>query len=359
MKKVISAILLLLILANCSSCKKTETEKPDDEALSEDIPVLNEVEEKDNENEEEIPKAPETVYVPSDDNIVMKVGDKEITESMLRYYLLNYAKQYGGTNEKLWEDQAIKSIKKYVATEALADKLGVVPNDAQKEYYEYLIDYTVNKYNTTEGTSYEKAIADLYLTDALNRTMILSGLRANILYNEYITEGGKMYNATENDIVSYIKNNYIRIKHILIKTVDLDDSQKAEARKRAEKICDEAMSGANFEGLVMQYSEDTMDVETGYYFTRGEKIQALENKAFELKVGEVSDIVESAYGYHIIKKYEHDRDYILSDATLRKTALSHICEKAYDTDIEIVAQGIRVQYLGGYKEAKDRILAER
>lgn len=363
MKKTLSAILLMLLIINMCACTKEKSSSEDD-INTENPPIIEIGDGNENEEEEvfapeEIPPAPEVVLTSADENYVMKVGDKEITEAMLRYYLLNYAKQYGGDNEKLWEEQTVKSIKKYVASEVLADKVGVVMGDEQNEYHNYLIAYTVNKYDNTPDTSYKKALEDMYLTDALNRDMTKSGIRANMLYNEYITEGGKMYNATGDDIYSYIKDNYVRIKHILIKTVDLDDAQKAEARKRAEKVCDQAISGHNFEELVRQYSEDTMDVDTGYYFTRGEKIQVLENKAYELKNGEVSDIVESAYGYHIIKKYEHDRDYVLSDKTLRSEALSNICEKAYATDVEIVAQGLKVQYYQNYRQVKEKILAER
>ena len=363
MKKTVSAILLMLLIMNMCACTENPSSSEDD-INKENPPIVEIGGEDENENtdvfaQDEIPPAPEVIFTSADESFVMKVGDKEITEAMFRYYLLNYAKQYGGDNEKFWEEQAIKSIKKYVATEALSDKIGVVLGDDEKDYYTYLIDYTVDKYNTTPGTSYEKALENMYLTDALSRSMIESGLRANMLYNEYITEGGKMYNATDKDIFSYIKDNYVRVKHILIKTVDLDDTQKAEARKRAEKVCDQAMSGYDFEELIKQYSEDTMDVETGYYFTRGEKVQVFENKAYELKNGEVSDIVESAYGYHIIKRYDHDRDYVLSDKTLRSTALSSICEKAYATDVEIVAQGLKVQYYPTYRQVKEKILAER
>ncbi|MBE6622756.1 MAG: hypothetical protein E7621_00980 [Ruminococcaceae bacterium] len=362
MKRVLFIITALFIAVGICACDK-DPSYSDDNINSENPPEIETGDEGGNEDEdafaqEEIPPAPEVVLTSADENFVMKVGDKEITEAMFRYYLLNYAKQYGGDNEKLWEEQAVKSIKKYVASDVLADKVGVVMGEEQNEYHKYLIAYTVNKYDNTPDTSYAKALEDMYLTDALNRDMTKSGIRANMLYNEYITEGGKMYNATDSDIFSYIKDNYVRIKHILIKTVDLDDSQKAEARKRAEKVCDQAMSGYDFEELVKQYSEDTMDVDIGYYFTRGEKIQVLENKAYELKNGEVSDIVESAYGYHIIKKYEHDREYVLSDKTLTSAALSSICEKAYATDVEIVAQSLKVQYYQNYQQVKKNILAE-
>lgn len=359
MKKALAIVFCLALVICCFSCTG---EKPDVEEVIQpetdvaDTPLTDD--DAEHTEEEDIPPAPETVYTSADSNIVMTVGDKSITEAMLRYYLLNYAKQYGGDDKKLWEDQAIESIKKYIAIEVLCDRLGVVMGDEQKEHLDYLIAYTVDMYNGKEDTSYEEALSDLYLTDALNRSMMGSGIRANMLYSEYITEGGIMWGATDDDIVSYISENYVRIKHILISTADLDDAQKAEARKRAEKVHEQAVTGTSFEELITQYSEDSMDVGTGYYFTRGEKVQELEDKAFELDVGEISDIVESAYGYHIVKKYELDRSFVLADEALRNAALSSICEKAYTTDIEIVAQGLKVKYHDNYKTARDNILAE-
>lgn len=364
MKKILSAVLCLVLLLGFTSCTKPDV-VPDDEKTSAEISETEkelppELPENIEAPEKEIPKAPEVVYTSADSTAVMTVGEKPITEAMLRYYLLNYAKQYGGNNKKFWEEQAISSIKKYVAIEVLADKLGISMNDEQKEYVQYLIDYTVDMYNSKEDSSYEQALAELYLTDALNRTMTESGVRANVLYNEYINEGGIMWGATDEKILSYVAGEYARIKHVLIKTVDLDDAQKAEARKRAEKVYELALSGTDFEQLISQYSEDTMDIEAGYYIAQNDEnnVQELENKAFELEIGEISDIVESAYGYHIIKKYAHDSDFVLSDKELRTEALSSICEKAYSTDIEINAQSLKVSYFDTYNEAKNRIFAE-
>ena len=53
-----------------------------------------------------------------------------------------------------------------------------------------------------------------------------------------------------------------------------------------------------------------MNSENGYYITRGEFLESFEEAAFSLDIGETSGIVKSANGYHIIKRYEQDPEYI-------------------------------------------------
>jgi len=97
----------------------------------------------------------------------------------------------------------------------------------------------------------------------------------------------------------------IKASHILIR-VEPNDSQekKEEAKKKMAAIRDEAKAGKDFTELAKQYSEEPGAKETGGdlgYFGRGVMVPSFEEAAFGLKVGEISDIVETQFGYHIIK----------------------------------------------------------
>ncbi|MDY5627524.1 MAG: peptidylprolyl isomerase, partial [Clostridia bacterium] len=99
-------------------------------------------------------------------------------------------------------------------------------------------------------------------------------------------------------------------KHILITTVDpqtnqpYDDTKKAEAKKTAEDALEKIKSGADFDSLMNELSEDPGLAQNpdGYTFGKGEMVAPFEEAAFALKEGEVSGIVESDFGYHIIKR---------------------------------------------------------
>ena len=82
------------------------------------------------------------------------------------------------------------------------------------------------------------------------------------------------------------------------------EKQKEEARKKAEDILTEVKENGNFEELAKKYSEDHSNAGIGGdlgYFSRGGMIKEFEDVAFSLNVGEISDVVESKHGYHIIK----------------------------------------------------------
>ena len=104
----------------------------------------------------------------------------------------------------------------------------------------------------------------------------------------------------------------VKASHILISTVDdngkqLSEAKKKEAKKKAEEVLKKAKSGEEFSELAKEYSDDQGSAENGGdlgYFTKGQMVQPFEEAAFSLKPGEISGIVESQYGYHIIKVYD-------------------------------------------------------
>jgi parvulin-like peptidyl-prolyl isomerase len=104
----------------------------------------------------------------------------------------------------------------------------------------------------------------------------------------------------------------VRASHILLLTQDPETHQplpadkKAEIKKKMEDILKQAKSGADFAELAKKYTEDPGSKETGgeYTFPRGKMQKEFEDTAFSLKTNEISDIIETTYGYHIIKLSE-------------------------------------------------------
>lgn len=104
----------------------------------------------------------------------------------------------------------------------------------------------------------------------------------------------------------------VRVSHILISTLDpvtqrpLAATQKKAKEELARQIRDRALKGEDFAKLVKQYSEDPGSKDKGgeYKFPRGEMVPEFEAAAFTLNVNQISDLVETQYGYHIIKLLE-------------------------------------------------------
>ncbi len=106
------------------------------------------------------------------------------------------------------------------------------------------------------------------------------------------------YNA---NIQQYQTPEQIRASHILFKTEDKDE---ATVRKLAEDVLKQAKSGADFATLAKKYSEDEGSKVNGGdldYFGRGRMVPEFENAAFAMQNGQISDLVKTQFGFHIIK----------------------------------------------------------
>ena len=102
----------------------------------------------------------------------------------------------------------------------------------------------------------------------------------------------------------------VKVSHILIKTPlpgadgKVDEKGAAEAQRRAEDLQKQLKGGANFEELAKKYSEDPGSAKQGGslgWIGKGQTVPEFEKAAFTLPKGQLSDIVKSSYGFHIIR----------------------------------------------------------
>ena len=165
--------------------------------------------------------------------------------------------------------------------------------------------------NNEEKAQVENA-ADAYygaLNDAEIEKMGISRKTVSDLYTEFAL-AEKVYQYTIKDINPEISDDEARtitVEHILIKTYALDGTGRKveyaeEAKKDAyAKACEAlrlAKEGEDFDELIRRYSEDDRST---YSFGKGEMEAAFETAAFNLGKDEISDVVETEFGYHVIK----------------------------------------------------------
>lgn len=109
---------------------------------------------------------------------------------------------------------------------------------------------------------------------------------------------------------SYVVPEAVRVSHILIR-VDVEDErrQEPEMREKALMVLGKIKDGGDFSELAKQYSDDTGSGSKGGeipgWVERGKTVPPFEKKAFEMKPGELSGLVRSRFGFHIIKLHEH------------------------------------------------------
>lgn len=129
----------------------------------------------------------------------------------------------------------------------------------------------------------------------------------NDLQIEHYLEG-RMENqgaASEEEIqAAYAADKTASVRHILLLTQGKTDAEKAEIYKKMEEILIRARSGEDFAALAKEFTEDPGSKDNGGLyedFGRGRMVKPFEEAAFNVPVGEISDIVETRYGYHILQ----------------------------------------------------------
>jgi peptidyl-prolyl cis-trans isomerase D len=117
---------------------------------------------------------------------------------------------------------------------------------------------------------------------------------------------------TPQDVQRYYEDNeqqykqpeQVRASHILLKTEGKDD---AAVKKQAEDLAKKAKAGADFAELAKKFSQDDSNASKGGdldFFGRGAMVPEFDQVAFALQPGQVSDVVKTSFGYHVIKLTE-------------------------------------------------------
>jgi len=170
----------------------------------------------------------------------------------------------------------------------------------------------------------------------------------NFIVSEYMAKVvTKDIEITGKDVEQYyelVKGKYTvpeqaRARHIMIKTSKTStDEEKRNAKARAEEILERLKKGEDFAKVAEQYSEDPKSRVKGGdlgYLPRGKMPKSLENAAFTLKPGELSGVIETDFGFHILKvedikaartKTLEEVNSLLSDELKNQTAKNRVNE---------------------------------
>jgi peptidyl-prolyl cis-trans isomerase C len=168
---------------------------------------------------------------------------------------------------------------------------------------------------------YKKALSTMKISEDDIKKEIRKKLAINALIDTKITQ--KIVIADEESKTFYDDNpnlfkqpEQVRAGHILIKVeAGADKQKKAEAMRKIKEVQKKLKGGQDFAVLAKEYSQDDASSANGGdlgYFTRGQMIKPLEDTAFGMQPNQVSDIVETQSGYHLIKVYDKKPGKILA-----------------------------------------------
>ena len=286
-------VLSILILAACSDHKGGAKLKPEEPAyqlaveLSEKVSALH----------------------PDSNKILVATNTFDVTTAdvlrMIQEHLGNRLDQL-----KNRPADQIRTIVQQNATRSAEKKLLL---QSAKEHNisisEESIDSVMQKQYTQWGgkEQYQKSLENRNIS----YDVMIADIRDGLMINRYFREIVEPQIQIDQEKVESIYNNYTAtVRHILMMTQGKSDSEKQTIREKMEKILKRAQSGEDFSKLAKQYSEDPVSSKQGGIykdFTRGKMVKPFEEASFTLDIGEISDIVETQHGYHIIKIVERNK----------------------------------------------------
>ncbi len=189
-------------------------------------------------------------------------------------------------------------------------------------------------------TEYKTALSKMNLSEDEVKLQIKRGLSIKELIDQQITS--KVVITDEESKAYYDQNpqmfkqpEQIKASHILIK-VDpkADEAQKAEARKKIEEVQQKLKDGGDFAALAKEYSEGPSSTKGGDlgYFRRGQMVKPFEDAALALKPNEVSDIVETRFGYHLIIVYDTKPEQTLAYADVKDKIIQRMKQEKIEKE---------------------------
>jgi peptidyl-prolyl cis-trans isomerase SurA len=253
------------------------------------------------------------------DRIVAVVGDTAILQSELQQFVFTLQAQ--GIRVPRDPDQLgpfLKEVLDQKVNQVLlvvhAEREGITVTDA--EINEIVDDRIAQvRRQFPSQLEFEQALANEGVTPAEYRLRVTAEVRAELLSQRYLQmkvsqlqpipvsedEIGERFEAQKQSYGT--KPATVTLKQIIITPEPSPDARLA-AREKAEQALSRARAGEDFARLAREYSDDPASRQKGGelgWVRKGELVPRFEDALFRMRAGEISDIVESSFGYHIIK----------------------------------------------------------
>ncbi|HEX5476055.1 MAG TPA: peptidyl-prolyl cis-trans isomerase [Vicinamibacterales bacterium] len=196
---------------------------------------------------------------------------------------------------------------------ALTDWLTVPNADVDREFHKRnekvklaVVSFPADKFREgvaatdAEIAKYFDAHKDTYRVPEKRKIRFLAIDQQALAKNVTVT-GQQIERYYNDNIQQFSTPEQVRASHILFKTQGKDD---AAVKKQAEEVLAKVKAGGDFAELAKKYSEDEGSAKKGGdldYFGKGQMVPEFDQAVFAMQPGQISDLVKTQYGYHIIK----------------------------------------------------------
>lgn len=254
---------------------------------------------------------------------VAKYAGEEITDYDMKYYIYQEATEYiseiaamvektsdydwsrkveeNKTAEQLVKERAMDAAVADIAIMKAGKECGVEwDKKASVNEIKVQMDGMINQYGKELMTLNAVSQGLTNIKQYKRKVLQMHNLQA--VQSEIQGDPSKFYPEDLSVLNDYTDDEEASAKHILIKFEEGEDADNSAKKALAEEVLAKVNNGEDFDALVQQYNEDQGQDEEGYTFGRGEMVKPFEDAVFGMGIDQVSGIVESEYGYHIIKR---------------------------------------------------------
>lgn len=136
----------------------------------------------------------------------------------------------------------------------------------------------------------------------------------------------------------------VRVRHILLKTADKPQNEVQALRKRIDDLLKQAKGGADFAALAQKNSDDTASAVKGGdldWISRGQTVAEFEKAAFSLKPGQLSDVITTVYGFHILKVEQKELPHVRTFEEVKGDLEKEVQQARASEKVQAVGDQIR------------------
>lgn len=284
------------------------------------------------------------------DRIVAVVGKNMILESEVEAQYIQYRAQGTVTGSaSSVKEQILESmlLEKLLLNQAELDSIEVTDSEVEQTLDQRLR-YFISQFGSQEKLEefYQKSIVEIKaeFRDLIRDQLKVDKVQQDVTKNVSITPSDVKvyYKNLPKDSIPLI-NAVVQIEQI-VKIPPVSMEQKVMIKERLRELRKRILNGERFATLAILYSEDPGSASKGGelgFYGRGELFPEFEAVAFKLNPGEVSEIVESKAGFHIMQMIERKGDYINVRHILLTVKPSPIDIEKAVTQLDSIARSIR------------------
>jgi len=252
------------------------------------------------------------------DAVIAKGKGFEIKRSQLDSAMISLRAASAGRGQPLPPNADALVLKNLIALQVLLAKATDADKTKGKELFQQGVDKMKANSKLSDAEFNERLNLQVKSQGQTREEWEKQGIEQGIV--QAVVERELKIEVTDAEVKKFYDDNpsrfeqpeMVRASHVLVASRDLTSNQeysadkKAEKKKLAEDIQKRAKAGEDFAKLAKQYSDDPGSKDNGgeYKFPRGQMVPEFEAAAFSLGTNEVSEVVTTQFGYHIIKVNE-------------------------------------------------------